>query len=751
MSHDEKDDPALLEEFRSTRSETAFTAIVRRHLPLVFHSARRRLGSPALAEEAAQSAFTRLAAKIATVSRHPERLRAWLCRTAYLEACEIARKEKRLSRVPVALENPLESMHRPELYDHLEDALNALPELDRELILRHCCAGEEYQHIAQAVGKSPAACQKRVERALERLGKGLGGARTAGVALAAFAAFTTKSPAMPSAQKIASAALSQSSTAGTLLGSITGLQAAAYSVILLAGGTAGWSRSQEPPLESPAAITATTRSSPGHNSRNPRAVPGTPLSARPIPVARPLQEVLETIQAGRIGPLIEFLPTATIADLRAIIAEDDFSGLGEGSGSHGIAHSLAMQRWTEIDPPSAFDYALRRDHENTGGSLNRSAAVIARWKAADYPAAITAYRQLPPHHRRSLAESMVQTDPDLAAELAAMDPEVKWVVATQQLHYPQHTPTPQPTPTQKTLEEDRRALESLIAEDKRSSEAFFRRMAGRDPGHLKSEVPRIRDPETRAMALLALLPDEPPSASAATIHQPWLMLDDAIKSGKAPNEVLLGFLGEQDAQRALAMLPKVAAACGDATLAEMTKQVLTGWLKSDVAASVRWAAGAGIHLYWSDFEGTTGDLAAIAELFAEPSGKTRPDAVGLVITHLLAEPSNPELLTLAKQLPENGRTQIFTHLAKHLFAANSREESEKFAAMTTPEVRQNEILPRNGLHLLSENPGNFRTWLESLSPTDRGPALSELRNLLGKENHIYDAERLLKRLEEINP
>ncbi len=79
-------DHALLEEFQSTRSEAAFTLLVKRHLPLVFHTALRRVGSRALAEEAAQATFCRLAAKIAAVVRHPERLKAWLSRTAYLEA-----------------------------------------------------------------------------------------------------------------------------------------------------------------------------------------------------------------------------------------------------------------------------------------------------------------------------------------------------------------------------------------------------------------------------------------------------------------------------------------------------------------------------------------------------------------------------------------------------------------------------------------------------------------------------------------
>ena len=70
------DDASLLRDFCATRSEHAFTQLVQRHLPLVYHAALRRLNCPATAEEAAQNAFTRLAARASSVARHPERLRA---------------------------------------------------------------------------------------------------------------------------------------------------------------------------------------------------------------------------------------------------------------------------------------------------------------------------------------------------------------------------------------------------------------------------------------------------------------------------------------------------------------------------------------------------------------------------------------------------------------------------------------------------------------------------------------------------
>lgn len=198
--HDQ-DDRALLETFRASRSGAAFTELVRRHLPLVMQVARRRLPSRAVAEEAAQITFSLLANKIATVASHPERLMAWLCRTAYLTAKGLARKEARLTKIPLPPPERPAPMPPADLHDRLDAALNRLPEL------------------------------------------------------------------------------------------------------------------------------------------------------------------LESIQAQRLGPLIEFLPRATVADRRAIIAEDDIASHGEGSGRYRAAHTLAVQRWAEIDPAGAFAYGKARDIE----------------------------------------------------------------------------------------------------------------------------------------------------------------------------------------------------------------------------------------------------------------------------------------------------------------------------------------------------------------------------------------------------
>ncbi|HWA85763.1 MAG TPA: sigma factor [Opitutus sp.] len=66
------DDPALLLRYASDRSEAAFADLVRRHLPLVFSAALRRLnGDVHRARDVTQIVFTALARDAARLSRHP--------------------------------------------------------------------------------------------------------------------------------------------------------------------------------------------------------------------------------------------------------------------------------------------------------------------------------------------------------------------------------------------------------------------------------------------------------------------------------------------------------------------------------------------------------------------------------------------------------------------------------------------------------------------------------------------------------
>ena len=69
----ELDDIALLRQYAEGNSETAFTALVERHLNLVYSTALRRAGSPPAAEEITQAVFILLAKKAKSLGNELDR------------------------------------------------------------------------------------------------------------------------------------------------------------------------------------------------------------------------------------------------------------------------------------------------------------------------------------------------------------------------------------------------------------------------------------------------------------------------------------------------------------------------------------------------------------------------------------------------------------------------------------------------------------------------------------------------------
>src|SRR5262249_44738950 len=88
------DDSALLKQFLESRSEDAFTALVERHLNLVYSVALRQSGDAGQAEEISQAVFIILARKAAQL-RNDKALSSWLFQTTRLTANNLIRSEMR--------------------------------------------------------------------------------------------------------------------------------------------------------------------------------------------------------------------------------------------------------------------------------------------------------------------------------------------------------------------------------------------------------------------------------------------------------------------------------------------------------------------------------------------------------------------------------------------------------------------------------------------------------------------------------
>lgn len=171
-----KTDAELLGRFVEDRSETAFTELVQRHLPLVRTTALRRVGGDAhAADDVAQLVFVSLAQKASSLRGHAS-LAGWLYVSTHHATAELVRGEQRRKKREVAAH----SMHLTEsstespeevarLRPLIDDALITLKPVEREAIVLRFFAGRTFSEIGAVVKLSEEAARKRVSRALAKL------------------------------------------------------------------------------------------------------------------------------------------------------------------------------------------------------------------------------------------------------------------------------------------------------------------------------------------------------------------------------------------------------------------------------------------------------------------------------------------------------------------------------------------------------------------------------------------------------
>ncbi len=161
----------LLAEFRNTRSEGAFSELVRRYTNLVYSIAKRRLSNGPLTEEVTQTVFTRLAEAIPKVKGEAE-LVAWLHRTTVHVAIDVWRSETRRrtrEQHAAAMEPPESAQLWDEIAPHLDEALNQLNDADRQAVLLRYFERKPMRDIGRILGVSEDAAKMRLSRAIDRL------------------------------------------------------------------------------------------------------------------------------------------------------------------------------------------------------------------------------------------------------------------------------------------------------------------------------------------------------------------------------------------------------------------------------------------------------------------------------------------------------------------------------------------------------------------------------------------------------
>ena len=167
------DDHTLLSRFAKSKDERAFTELVRRHLDMVYGVCLRRTGSRPLAEELVQNVFATLARKAGSLK--PEILvLGWLHRAAHLESLSAFRSEaSRLRKMKNYMDHNPQTDPEPdrfrEISPFLDQALDALPPADRDVVLLRFASDLTLQQIGSQLGKSESAAQRHLQRVLEKL------------------------------------------------------------------------------------------------------------------------------------------------------------------------------------------------------------------------------------------------------------------------------------------------------------------------------------------------------------------------------------------------------------------------------------------------------------------------------------------------------------------------------------------------------------------------------------------------------
>jgi RNA polymerase sigma factor (sigma-70 family) len=174
------DDGDLLRRYAQTGDEPAFQELVRRHLPLVFSTALRKLaGDVPLAEDVTQTVFAELA-RVARRRYRIEQVPGWLHRATSFAAANAVRTEqrRRVREAAAALEQQAQGMNVTDdqcraqweaVCVQLHEALDDLGDKDRTAILLRFFERLNLDAVGKALGVSDDAAQKRVERALEKL------------------------------------------------------------------------------------------------------------------------------------------------------------------------------------------------------------------------------------------------------------------------------------------------------------------------------------------------------------------------------------------------------------------------------------------------------------------------------------------------------------------------------------------------------------------------------------------------------
>lgn len=170
-SHNHVGDESLARRWRSGDGHAA-AVVIERYTDAMGAVAYGVTRNRSFAEEAVQEAFARAARRIAQLN-DPARLGPWLVGIVRHVAIDMVRRRARETQLDThdvaAKGDPGHDAMRNEALRGLEEAIAALPEDQRDILLMKYMAGMSYTAIAEALGTSPEAVSQKLWRVRQRL------------------------------------------------------------------------------------------------------------------------------------------------------------------------------------------------------------------------------------------------------------------------------------------------------------------------------------------------------------------------------------------------------------------------------------------------------------------------------------------------------------------------------------------------------------------------------------------------------
>lgn len=164
-----------------TGDALAFGLLVQRYQRAAYSVAYSVTGRHEDSQDAAQESFL-VALERLDECRSPERFAGWLMTIVRNRARNLVRREvlRETDPVPLAASSgtpsPEQETERNELRESLEDALAALPEVQREIVLLHDLEGWKHREIADRIGIPSGTVRSHLHFARKALREALGAA-----------------------------------------------------------------------------------------------------------------------------------------------------------------------------------------------------------------------------------------------------------------------------------------------------------------------------------------------------------------------------------------------------------------------------------------------------------------------------------------------------------------------------------------------------------------------------------------------